>query len=690
MTDHWLLQVAKGAGLTVGSLQLAPGTPPLSAWRAVVGASAVTEDELAQLVAAHYRLGVADFDQAQARALRLIPESAARRYAIFPLREDDRQIHVATLDPTDLTVEQAVGFASGRRPVLEVAGPTALQEALDLAYAPERVASGLVDSAGADVEDAVRVVEEMEPQVLPAEAVEAPPIVKLANVILRAATTGRASDIHLEPGRGQGVVRFRVDGVLHKYMDLPMPVLNRVVSRIKILGKLDIADRLRPQDGRARIEVEGRTYDLRLSTVPARDAEKVVIRILDPESSKRLEDLDLTGRELNQVERLLSFRNGILIVTGPTGSGKTTTLYAAIRRLATGEVNIMTVEDPVEYELKGITQIQVEPRRGVTFASALRAILRQDPDIVFVGEIRDLETAEIAVQASMTGHLVLATLHTNDAVGVVPRLCDLGLDRASIAATLRGALAQRLVRRVCDGCATPVTGALTPEEQRLAAVYGVPPAVRAVGCRRCGQTGYRGRVPIVEVFSCSEEVERLITAGAPAAELHRAVVAGGMRSLRESALDQVRRGATTLREVERVLGEATDEGAAEPAAQHVLLVDDDAVSRTLGRTLLEKVHYRVTEAGDGVAALERLRAADAVSVMVLDLDMPRMNGRQVLEQVRRSPATAKLPVIVLTGSDALDTEIELMDRGADDYIRKPIDPPRFVARVRAALRRAGA
>jgi len=273
-------------------------------------------------------------------------------------------------------------------------------------------------------------VDEQAPELVAARDLESAPVVKLTGLILTDAVRGGASDVHLEPGREGGLVRFRIDGVLRTHMTLPMPALNRVVSRIKVMGKMDIADRLRPQDGRTRIQVDGRTLDLRLSTVPTREAEKAVIRLLDPSNSRGLEDLQIPASELARFRQLLLHRNGIVVVTGPTGSGKTTTLYAALKQVATGEVNVMTVEDPIEYELPGTTQIQVEPRRGVTFASALRSILRQDPNVIFIGEIRDLETAEIAVQAALTGHLVLATIHANDAVGAIARFVDLGLDHA--------------------------------------------------------------------------------------------------------------------------------------------------------------------------------------------------------------------------------------------------------------------
>jgi type II secretory ATPase GspE/PulE/Tfp pilus assembly ATPase PilB-like protein/CheY-like chemotaxis protein len=487
------------------------------------------------------------------------------------------------------------------------------------------------------------------------------------------------------------VVRFRIDGVLRTHMQLPMPALNRVVSRIKVMGKMDIADRLRPQDGRTRIQTEGRTLDLRISTVPTREAEKAVIRLLDPTNSKTLADLAIPAHELDRFRRLLLHRDGIVVVTGPTGSGKTTTLYAALRQVATGEVNVMTVEDPVEYELPGMTQIQVEARRGVTFASALRSILRQDPNVIFIGEIRDLETAEIAVQAALTGHLVLATIHANDAVGAIARFTDLGLDHAKISATLRGALAQRLLRRVCGSCAVAVDESLTTAEQTLADRYGVRPVRRAVGCPACGQSGYRGRVPVIEVMVAGPWLEPKVRTGSPAADLQKAAVAGGMRSLREVALERVKSGETTLEEVERVLGGA-DVGAAASAAgaaSHILVVDDDGVTRAIARGVLEKQGFRVSESADGIEALERLQTGHDVDLMVLDIEMPRLGGGEVLDRIRRSVATAGLPVVVLTGATSEAAEVEMMERGADDYVRKPLDPLRFVARIRAALRRAG-
>ena len=690
----WLEEVAEQAGLLRGAApQVDSDGTLLEAWRSVASACK-SEGDLARAVAARYRVPVADLSTATHAAQLLVPEKVVRRYGVFPIRVNDRQITVAVADPTNFELEQALGFASGRTPVFEIATPSAIEKAIDGAYSPDRAVERLIERVGSEALDQVHIVEDIEPEAVSSKEVEAGPVVKLTNLILHEAVRARASDIHLEPGREGGTVRFRVDGVLQTMMQISTPVLNRVVSRIKIMGKLDIADRLRPQDGRARLQVEGNTLDLRISTVPTRDAEKAVIRLLDPRNAKQLEELKVPPPELIRLRRLLTYREGIVVVTGPTGSGKTTLLYAALRELATGEINIMTVEDPVEYELPGLTQIQIAPKRDLTFASALRSILRQDPDVVFVGEIRDRETAEVAVQASLTGHLVLATLHANDAVGAVERFVDLGIDRSKIAATLRGSVAQRLARRVCANCAVPVTEPLTAEELRLVSRYGVKPLVRAVGCATCGKSGYRGRLPLLEVLVSNPNFEEQVVAGVSSAQLLKAAAVGTFRTLREGAIERVRAGETTLEEIDRVVGAVRGDGSeaerpAETQGPHILLVDDDAVTRGVARTLLQKNGFRVSEATDGAGGLEQLEATGGFALMVLDLEMPLLGGREVLARVRKSVSTAGLPVLVLTGSGSEDLEALLMEEGADDYIRKPLDPARFIARVKAALRRAG-
>lgn len=685
---NWLINAAEKAGWTADiKPHLSPATPLDEAWRSVARAYHVSEADLAVQVAALFRLSVAPMDAIEPRAVKLVPEKIARKHHVLPLRESQNEIVIAISDPTDYNAEQAVQFTAGRRVVLHVAGYHVLLDAINAQYSPERAMEGLLRSMDVTLSDVKVVESEAVDQVAASEA-EAAPVIQLTNMVLHAAIGCNASDIHLEPGRHQGVVRFRVDGVMRQYMQMPLIALTRVVSRIKVIAKLDIADRLRPQDGRTRVSIAGRTFDMRISTVPTREAEKAVIRILNPDASRSLEDLGIAAHELARLKYLLSFREGIVIVTGPTGSGKTTTLYGGVRELAAQAINIMTVEDPVEYELQGVTQIQIDPKRDVTFASALRAILRQDPDVVFVGEIRDAETAKIALQAAATGHLVLSTLHTNDAVGAVQRLIDLGLERSALAPALRGVIGQRLIRRLCNSCSIEQPAERDAATTRMERAFGVRQSRRAVGCKECGETGYRGRIPLDEVLVNSPDFQDKLTRSAPSTELQRAAEKGGMRPIREVALGQVVVGETTLDEVERVLGEG-EAPSERDEKQRILVVDDDAVTREMAVGVLKASGFAVEQATDGQAALEMLSRDARYSLMTLDLSMPRVDGLEVLRQMRSTANTAGLPIVVLTNADGDESEVNLMNEGADDYLRKPLDPARFIARVRAVLRRAG-
>ncbi|MGH7636817.1 MAG: ATPase, T2SS/T4P/T4SS family [Gemmatimonadaceae bacterium] len=648
---HWLAAAAARAGIKGADALVIPGDIGMvDAWEMASRTLGVSTADLAKLLAPTFGLAEADFDKAEPRALTLLPERISRKYHVFPLREDDRHLVVATADPTNIEVEHAIGFAAGRRPVFELATPAAIEEALFGAYSADRGMDQLLSSVDEQIADAVRVVEELEPEAVLAAEVDSAPVVKLTNLILRDAIQQNASDIHIEPGAKGGTVRFRVDGVMRQYMHLPMLALNRVVSRIKVLGKLDIADRIRPQDGRSRVAVDGKYVDLRISTVATRDAEKAVIRILRPDNTRKLDEVGITPRELARLRQLLNCRDGIVIVTGPTGSGKTTTLYSAIRELATGEVNISTVEDPVEYELPGITQIQVDAKRGITFANSLRALLRQDPDVIFVGEIRDSETAQIAAQAAMTGHLVLATMHTNDAMSSIARLLDLGLDRQTIATTLRGVLAQRLIRRVCPDCAQPLIGALTEEEETLGARYGVLPLSRAMGCKRCGNSGYRGRLPLIEVAVITPALADMIAGGTTAHALQRAAIAQGMAPLRDVAVARVRRGETTLQEIERVVGDQIeDQTHQESGPPAILVVNADPAWRRMARALLEGGGFRVVEAIDASQAMQLMGTGEDFSLMVTDLMMPALM-QPAIQQQQRAPSlrpTTAIPIPIL-------------------------------------------
>ena len=689
---HWLVRVAERAGLEGERPDVPPETPAKEAWPVVTRTYKIGDPRLCLLVATYFRLEVADFAMRDPNAHLLVPEAMSRRHHVFPLYETDRHLLVATCDPTQVEAERALGFSTGRSIVFQVASPDAIQDVLDDRFSPEQAIETLLDDFEVDVDvDAVELVEEMGPEAISSADAAATPVVKLTNLIIRDAIAQAASDIHVEPGRRIGVVRYRVDGVLRKHMDLPMTAMNRVISRIKILARLDIADRLRPQDGKAHVRIQKLSYDLRVSTIPAGSAnEKCVIRILDSNAQETLEDLSLPPYELGRLRELLNLREGIVLVTGPTGSGKTTTLYGALRELADGKVNIMTVEDPIEYELPQITQTQVETKQGVTFGTALRAILRQDPDVILIGEIRDAETAETASHAAMTGHLVLATVHANDAVSAVARMADMGLPYATIGTTLRGAIAQRLLRRVCASCAEPVRGDLTPEEQRLTDQHEAEPMVRAVGCKECGFTGYKGRIPVNEVMLSGPRFQAAVEARKGWQTLHRVAIQGGMRPIHQVALDWVTQGKTTLVEVERALGRQTtaDEVEEDVGPTRILVVDDDEEARLMAGGILEAEGYEVSMAKDGYEAVERLDADPDFSLVILDLTMPGMDGRKVLDRIRGSKDTAALPVLVSTAFGGEEVETELLEAGADDFLEKTGDAKRFLARVKAVLRRA--
>ena len=549
-TLHWLVKVARQLQLTgAESISMDTNAPITDVWTAVASAAGLNQDQLARAVAGHMKLTEADLTGVDTNAWDS-DDTFAERYGVRVLRDDGRTLTVATADPMNAHAEQALAFAAKRRISFVIASPRALRLAQVSAAQPEAELEALLAGISGTSANVIRLEDEPEPQEIEIEDVSAEPVIKLANLILREAVRQNASDIHLEPDQSRGIVRFRVDGVLRPYMHIPLAALNRVISRFKVTARLDIANRVRPQDGRIRVRVDGQRFELRLSTVPTQDTEKAVLRIAGSVQEQTLDQLDVPALELIQLRNLLAYRDGIVIVTGPTGSGKTTTLYGALHELNNGKVNIMTVEDPVERALPGTTQIQVQANRGVTFASALRAVLRQDPDIILVGEIRDLETAQIAVQAAMTGHLVLTTLHTTSAVGVVSRLTDLGLDRSTLAAALRGVVAQRLARRSCGDCG-------------------------GTGCNECDGVGFRGRLPLMEVLNTTPQFTELVGRGAGFHELQRAAISAGMRPIRVVADERVASGDTTAEEILRVLGTVEDEARAHEAAPGQIAASSD-------------------------------------------------------------------------------------------------------------------
>jgi general secretion pathway protein E len=474
-----------------------------------------------------------------------VPYAFARDNAILlkPSGERDAEVWISESTPLAALNEVMRVFPGRVRPVVVAADK--LSEAIAQTYAQSE---GSAQQIVGDIEgefDITRMMQEVPDIEDLLEAEDDAPIIRMINALLTQAARDGASDIHIEAFETYSLVRFRVDGTLRDIVRPKRALHAALVSRIKIMAQLDIAEKRLPQDGRITLRVGGKAIDVRVSTLPTGHGERVVLRLLEKDLSKlTLENLGMSDRTLRRFDELIHQPHGIILVTGPTGSGKTTTLYAAIRRLDAATTNIMTVEDPIEYDLEGIGQTQVNPKIDMDFARALRAILRQDPDVVMIGEIRDLETAQIAVQASLTGHLVLATLHTNDAASAVTRLIDMGIEPFLLSSSLLAVLAQRLVRKLCPHCKQPV-----------AASGGSGQPYRAVGCAHCGHTGYLGRTGIYELLTVDDEMRLLVHNGANDTEIRRTAERAGMLPLRADAMRWVAAGITSQEEVLRVTRE---------------------------------------------------------------------------------------------------------------------------------------
>jgi type IV pilus assembly protein PilB len=519
--------------------------------RILVASGAIAERDLVRALAAQVGMEYIDLPDADIdpHAVTAVPAALARRHALVPVRFEDGKLVVAMADPANVVAMDDVRTATKLELRVAIATRDEILATIDRYAAMsddiEAMAGDLVhDEENDDLASLTAVTEEA-------------PIVKFVNLLISQAVADGASDIHIEPGERELRVRYRIDGVLHEVMRSPKSIQSGVVSRLKIMAEVDIAERRVPQDGRISLVVGGKAIDLRFSTLPTVQGEKVVMRILDKSSVLMTLD-DLGFLDHNERRFAVSYTKpyGMILVTGPTGSGKSTTLYATLNVLNQPGVNCITTEDPVEYQLPGISQVQVNPKVGLSFASALRSILRQDPDVILVGEMRDRETAQIGVESALTGHLVLSTLHTNDAASAVTRLTEMGIEPFLVGSALDCVLAQRLARKVCSKCVQQVV----PEAEILKAagfdddiVEARPSIPRAVGCSVCSNTGYRGRLALHEVLTVTEEIERMAVARASSEEISRIAQEQGMRTLRDDGLAKVLLGRTTLEEIGRVV-----------------------------------------------------------------------------------------------------------------------------------------
>ncbi|TMK17557.1 MAG: type II secretion system protein GspE [Actinobacteria bacterium] len=524
---------------------------PKSLGRVLIDLGMIKEADLVRALAEQVGLEFVDLNEfpIDATATVLLPEALSRRYRAIPIGERDGRLLVAMSDPANVYALDDIRTITGREVQPVVATANDVEQAIQKFSGMDSQVEAMASIAAEAVDETTAELE---------EALEDAPIVKLVNAIMTQAVGDRASDVHLEPAELNVRIRFRVDGVLHEPMPpAPKNIQGGLISRLKVMADLNIAERRVPQDGRISMKVGGRALDLRVATLPTVHGEKVVIRVLDKSNALlRLEDLGFLENAYDRFSDSFRKPYGAILVTGPTGSGKSTTMYSTLNILNEESKNIITVEDPVEYRLAGVNQMQVNPKAGLTFASALRSILRADPDIVLIGEIRDKETATIAIEAALTGHLVLSSLHTNDAPSAISRLVEMDVETFLVASAIDAVVAQRLARKLCERCNVQYK----PEPAELEAAGfpewlwpEIPELRKSQGCPACANTGYRGRIGLYEVMQMSEEIERLTVERASADAIRTVAVQQGMMTLRDDGLEKARMGITTLDEVARVV-----------------------------------------------------------------------------------------------------------------------------------------
>jgi type IV pilus assembly protein PilB len=661
----------------------------------------------------------------------LLPSDFCRKRTVVPLSLQGKILRLAVVDPMDYGTIRDAEFRSGKRVLAVVGSHTQIQNMIHETY-PEEAPANLDVLGMGSVQGELETVGDSEIEVVNpaklAKDTKMPPVVRLVNLILSGAAMAGASDIHMEPKETYLQVRYRVDGLLRDVLKVPKKQSDATISRMKIISGMDIADRRRPQDGRSRLKYEGERIDLRVSTLPTQFGEKVVIRLLDSKRAQvTMEQLGLTPENQHAFQLMLSRAQGMILVTGPTGSGKSSTLYTALNWVKSPTKNIITVEDPIEYQLDGVNQVQINTKAGVTFAAGLRSILRQDPNIILVGEIRDQETAGIALEAAQTGHLLLSTLHTNDAPGTITRLLDLGIEPFLIASAVIGILAQRLVRSPCPSCSV----SQPPSSDALEKAGGASrmPAnakwIAGLGCEKCRQSGSKGRMAIHELLVVNDEVRELISRRASEHAIRKAARNAGMHTLIEDGILKAAQGLTTLEDVVRVVAaddaaihkeEATkpeianvadlaaqergldSKEAPSPASEaakagkaqgkeRVLVVEDSTTIASVVKYFLELEGFEVFVAKDGISGLESARR-DRPHVIVTDYNMPGMDGMSMVKALRAEAGTTGIAVLMLTSEDSVEKEAEALEAGVDDYIQKPVEPRRLAARVRSLLARS--
>ncbi len=709
--DEWLVSL-------VGTM---PGVTPelINRWRtqqkpyvsqALLDGDVLSFTEISALVKEAFRIDSVDLNPGEIdkNAMQILPEKLCREHNVLPVKVDSRMVWLAMANPLDQEAIQRVSWATSREVTPLFCPPGQLEKLVSETLRPDAMIYGLIEKLDQNV--GIEQIKEQEQDEAALARVHAP-VIKLVDAIIVNAIKLRASDIHIEHDETSTLVRFRIDGLLKNIMVLPRFIgVGPVVSRIKIMSDLDVAERFRPQDGRAKVRVNGEEVALRVSVLPTRVGEKVVMRVLNEKSVQvSMITLGFMPELLERFQALLMREQGILLVTGPTGSGKTTTLYAALNTRRGESVNIVTVEDPVEYRLSGVNQVQVNEKQGLTFAGVLRSVLRQDPDVLLVGEIRDQETAIIAFQAAMTGHLVLSTLHTNDAIGAIARLENIGVEPFRVAAGLIGVTAQRLVRRVCPHCRyeAPVDELHPMIRQAQQRLFGKARHVKATGCAECGFSGYSGRLPLIEFLEITPEIRGMITTGKNTDEIRaHALRTKALHTFDNDGLWHIAEGDTTADEVipytdferrktprsntprlnQEFVPELDADGVPKPS--RILLAVSDKGDRVRFNDILVESRFAVQIANDGAAALGIL-AQDPPDALVVGLRLPILDGRQVVHAARTVVGLVDIPIIVIAPAGTEMETNDLLSQGVDDVLHEPIDLGKFRSRVTTVMRSRG-
>ena len=685
----------------------------------------VTDDEkIAKALASQLKIPFLRLNDIQIpkEVIDLVPQDMAENYLLLPVKVVKKQLVIAMANPLEFYALDDLRFITQMSVFVTVAPQGDILSAIQNFYPRRSLDRDLGPDMGfSENVEIVGQAKEKEHNVQDLlNLTELPPVVRFTNTVLADAIKMKASDVHIEPQKDNVVIRYRVDGIMREIMQIDKQIHLSLVSRIKIISNMDISIRRKPQDGRAQVKVGDSRFDLRISTLPASYGEKVTIRILNPNAGGMgIAELGFSEKDLRHFTEAIARPQGIILVTGPTGSGKSSTLYTALKRLNSSKVNIVTVEDPVEFDIAGINQVQINPKAGVTFADGLRSILRQDPDIVMVGEIRDGETAKIAFQAAQTGHLVLSTLHTNDAPSAITRLLDMGVDSFVIAESLLAVIGQRLVRGICKKCKTldPLTPQIFEQLETVVNPDRTKKFWKGAGCEACQYSGYMGRLGIFELLMITPAVREILSRNVAAVTIKKAADKEGFTTLSMDGIAKAFMGLTTIEEVFRVAPPEYDDVAQEsldkavesrghvsapneseahipepPSSigsirpEKILIVDDNQVILKILKNILESRNYLTLSANNGIEAL-KIAVQEKPDLIITDYMMPEMDGMALINKLKSQLTTRFIPVIMLTSKDEVDAEVEVINAGADDYLTKPVNPKRLIVRINRLLNR---